>query len=384
MNIVFVGLQGVPYFGRACDPRLANTANLLAVDGDVAIVNRYSSLRHKTMSGIELTENVKSVEIVKRRNTGGLMSKLLFVLSILCEPFSLWKLHREKKIDYLHIYSGHYFDFVLYKIFAKIIGAKIVYEYVEYRTEKTSNPNLYHRINNRLCDFHGAKLWDSCIAISNFLEQKAKEVREDIPVIKVTPLCDFDLFAANNDDVDVKEPYLMFCGSAGYFDVVKFIIDSYNNSAIKNSKKLLLVLSGSDAQLDRVREYEANAIIRTKLPYNMLVAYYKHAYGLMIPLRNTIEDIARFPNKVCEYTAARGLIITTCYGEMPYYFKNGENAIVADDCTVEAIAKRLDEIEAGRYDVEQIRKKSYKTGLDNFSIDAYRDVLSRFFKDNIE
>ena len=302
MNIVFVGLQGVPYFGRACDPRLANTANLLAEDGDVAMVNRYSSLNHKTMDGIKLANKVKCVEIIKRRKTGGLATMLLFVWSILCEPFSLWKLHRAKKIDYLHIYSGHYFDFVLYKLFAKMIGAKIVYEYVEYRTEKTSNPNLYHRINNRLCDFHGAKIWDSCIAISNFLEQKAKEVRKDIPVIKVTPLCDFDLFEANKDEVDVKEPYLMFCGSAGYFDVVKFIIDSFNNSTTKNSKKLLLVLSGSDAQLDRVREYEANAIIRTKLPYNMLVAYYKHAFGLMIPLRNTTEDIARFPNKVCEYT----------------------------------------------------------------------------------
>lgn len=382
MNIVFVGLQGVPYLGRACDPRLANTANLLTEDGDVAIVNRYSSLRHKTMSGIELSKNVKCVEILKRRNTGGLMSMMLFVRSILCEPFTLWKLHREKKIDYLHIYSGHYFDFVLYKIFAMMIGAKIVYEYVEFRTEKTSHPNLYHRINNRLCDFHGAKLWDSCIAISNFLEQKAKEVRKDIPVIKVTPLCDFDLFAANKDVVDAKEPYLMFCGSAGYFDVIKFIIDSYNKSAIKNTKKLLLVLSGSDAQLDRVREYEPNAIIRTKLPYNMLVAYYKHAYGLMIPLRNTTEDIARFPNKVCEYTAAKGLIITTCYGEMPYYFKNGENAIVAEDCTVEAIAKRLDEIEAGKYDVEQIRKNCYKTGLDNFSIGAYKNKLYKFLVEN--
>lgn len=382
MNIVFVGLQGVPYFGRACDPRLANTANLLSEDADVAIVNRYSSLKHKTISGIELTDNVKSIEILKRRNTSGLISKLLFVISILCEPFSLLGLHREKKIDYLHIYSGHYFDFVLYKIFAKIINAKVVYEYVEYRSEKLVNPNLYHRINNKLCDFHGAKIWDSCIAISNFLEQKAKEIKPNIPVIKVTPLCDFELFSKNTEEIDIEEPYLMFCGSASYFEVVKFIIDSYNISTIKNSKKLLLVLSGNKAQLDRVREYNANIIIRSKLPYNMLVAYYKHAFGLMIPLRNTIEDTARFPNKVCEYTAAKGLIITTCYGEMPYYFKNGENAIVADECSVSAIAKRLDEIEAGIYNLEQIRKNCYQTGLDNFSIGAYKDKLYKFLVEN--
>ena len=382
MNIVFVGLQGVPYFGRACDPRLANTANLLAEDADVTIVNRYSSLNRKMMSGIELSDKVKSVEILRRRNTNGAKSLLLYVGSILCEPFTLWSLHRKKKIDYLHTYTGHYFDFVLYWLFAKIIGAKIIYEYVEYRSEKQNNNNTYHHINSRLCDFHGAKLWDSCIAISNFLEAKAKEINPKLPVIKVTPLCDFELFSSNNDEVDIKEPYLMFCGSAGYFEVVKFIIDSYNCSSIKKDKRLLLVLSGNETQLKRVSDYENNAIIRTRLPYNQLIAYYKHAFGLMIPLRNNIEDIARFPNKVCEYTAAKGLIITTCYGEMPYYFKNGENAIVADDCTVEAIAKRLDEVEAGVYDVEQIRKNCYQTGLDNFSIGAYKNKLYKFLVEN--
>lgn len=382
MNIVFVGLQGVPYYGRACDPRLANTANLLAEDADVAIVNRYSSLKHKAMSGIELNDKVKCIEILERKNSGGVLSILLYVLSILYEPFTLLGLHRQKRIDYLHIYSGHYFDFVLYKIFAKIISAKIVYEYVEYRTDKRKSGNLYHKINNRLCDFHGAKLWDSCIAISNFLEQKAKEINPNIPVIKVTPLCDFDLFMKNAEDVDIKEPYLMFCGSASYFEVVKSIIDSYNLSTIKNSKKLLLVLSGSNEELNQVRKYDRNVLIRTKLPYSTLIAYYKHAYGLMIPLRNTIEDIARFPNKICEYTAAKGLIITTCYGEMPYYFKNGENAVLAYDCTPVAIANRLDEVEAGVYDVEKIRQNCYQTGIDNFSKDAYKTSLYAFLQRN--
>lgn len=382
MNIVFVGLQGVPYYGRACDPRLANTANLLAEDVQVTIVNRYSSLKHKTLKGIDLAEKVKCIEILKRRNTGCIYSTLLFALSVLCEPFTLWKLHREKKIDFLHIYSGHYFDFVLYWTIARLIGAKTVYEYVEYRSEKLSHPNLYHRINNWLCDFHGAKLWDACIAISNFLEQKAKEVNPKIPVIKVTPLGNFDSFDNNNEAVDITEPYMMFCGSANYFEVVKFIIDSYESSSIKKTKKLLLVLSGNETSLNRIRDYSRNIIIRSNLPYNTLIAYYKHAFALMIPIRNAIEDIARFPNKICEYTASRGLIITTCYGEIPYYFTNGENAIVAEDCSVEAIAKRLDEVEDGKYNIGAIREKCYQTGLENFSLSAYKNKLFSFLAEN--
>lgn len=380
MNIVFVGLQGVPYFGRACDPRLANTANLLAEDGDVAIVNRYSSLKHKTMPGIKLAEKARCVEILKRRNTGGVSTILFFVLSIFCEPFVLWNIHREKKIDFLHIYSGHYFDFVIYRIIAKLIGAKIVYEYVEYRSGKPSR-GLYHKINNYLCDFHGAKLWDACIVISNFLKDKAQKVNPKLPVIKVTPIGDFNLFESNKKNIDIEDEYIMFCGHAVYYDVVKLIIDSFRASQIRQTKKLLLVLGGSQSQVQRVKEYGKECIIKSKLPYDELIAFYKHAFALMIPLRNTIEDTARFPNKICEYTAAHGLIITTANGEMNYYFKNGDNAIVAEECSVPAIAQRLNEIEYGRYDLDKIRDNSHKTGIENFSIDAYREKIYNFLKE---
>ena len=42
MHIVFVGLPGVPYRGRACDTRLTYFANLFAKDNDVTIVNWFS------------------------------------------------------------------------------------------------------------------------------------------------------------------------------------------------------------------------------------------------------------------------------------------------------------------------------------------------------
>ena len=44
--------------------------------------------------------------------------------------------------------------------------------------------------------------------------------------------------------------------------------------------------------------------------------------ALLIPLRNTIQDIARFPNKLSEYVGVSGLIITTDVGEIKDYFIN--------------------------------------------------------------
>jgi len=42
MNIVFLGLAGVPYLQRACDTRIMSLANIIASNGDkVTIFNKY-------------------------------------------------------------------------------------------------------------------------------------------------------------------------------------------------------------------------------------------------------------------------------------------------------------------------------------------------------
>lgn len=157
MKIVFVGLAGVPYAGRACDSRLANMANLLAEKASVEILNRYSSIRDDVLSGIKLSDDVLCDEIIKPRKTSGIATFLFYVLSLLIEPFSILESHKREKVDWLHLYTGHYIDFVIYRVIAKLIGAKIVYEYVEYRSEKPAY-GLYHKINNYLCDIEDKRI----------------------------------------------------------------------------------------------------------------------------------------------------------------------------------------------------------------------------------
>lgn len=381
MNIVFVGLSGVPYSKRACDSRLESVANLLSNTEDVVILNRYSAKKRET-NDVGLVSKVVLQEIIESRSTPNFVTIILFLISILYEPFVLFSIHRKRRIDFLHLYSGHFFDFVFYYIISRLLGAKVAYEYVELRSEKITHPNLYHRVNNWLCEKYGPYFWDSCIVISDFLKQEVKRVNPKLPVIKVTPLCDFDQFESNEQEVEIKEPYMMFCGSAGYFDVVKMIIDSYNKSVSKCKRKLLLILRGSDEQIKKVRKYDNSIIIMSDLSYDRLIAYYKHAFALLIPLRETLEDAARFPNKVCEYTASHGLIVTTDFGEMKCFFHDGKNAVVANAFRVDSLVKCLDDIENGKYDLCRIKDNSFQTGIENFSIQAYREKLPTFLKDN--
>ena len=56
-----------------------------------------------------------------------------------------------------------------------------------------------------------------------------------------------------------------------------------------------------------------------------------------------------------------------------------DNAVVAEKCSVSAIAQCMDGVASGQYDIDKIRDNSYKTGIENFSIDAYKKMYI-FFK----
>ena len=379
MNILFVADNGVPRLGRASDSRMVFIANLLSESYQVSILNRYTSSRSKRIENVPLNVSINCKEIINPRDTGRFLSILFWMISVLFEPFVIIRYHMHEKIDCFHVYSGHYIDYLLYYILSRVIGAKVVCEYVEYRSAKKKNRSIYHKINGWLSDNFGARLWDGCIAISNFLEAVVKEVNPNIPVIKITPLCDFSIFEANMLPVAIDSPYILFCGHAGYFEVVKLVIDSYHQSRVSHTKKLVLVLGGHDKQILKIKDYAPDCSILKHLPYDELIAYYKHAFALMIPLRNTLEDLARFPNKICEYVAAGGLIVTTKYGEIPYYFKDGFNAVIADDCSELALAEKLDKIELGQYNVEDIKNNCKKLGMSFFCFDVYRELLANFF-----
>lgn len=376
MNIYFVGLSGVPYSSRACDIRLCAFANLFAKKHSVTILNRFSN--NSSVLNNLLDDNVKIKEVVKKRKVTGILRILLFLLSILKEPFLILNFNSSRKIDVLHVYTGHFFDFLIYKFIGSCINAKVIYQYVELRSAKPC-PTIYHKLNAYLCDNWGAKFWDASICISNYLEENAKLVSRNIYTIKVTPICDFTFFesiAAKK----VDKPYLLFCGSAAYFEVIQLIINSYRTSTVSYKASLKLVLSGKENKLRKIREQYPDLEILSNLDYKELIAYYKGAVGLFIPLRDTLEDIARFPNKICEYLASHGLIITTQIGEVPYYFNDKESAVIATAFDVESLSKSLDWIVDNADIIGYIKEKAYQTGLSHFDIKANEIRLEEFLQ----
>lgn len=370
MNILFVGTPATPYGHRACDVKLAAFANIVAKNHSVCILNRYSSREND--EDIKLSAGVVVKELVSKHKA---FTLFLFCLSVIIEPFVIILMNRKVKIDVLNVYSGHYLDFVLYKCIACLIGAKVVYQYDEFALDKEKRGG-YFRWNAKKLDLKGPLLWDGAVCISDFLRHHASEVNPKLKTMKLTPICDFASFEpimkAN------RKPYLLFCGSIGYYDVIELIVNSYRRSKISKGLDLVLVLAGNNKAIEKFNRDNTDVDVLSGLEYETLQGLYKGAVGLLIPLRNTTEDVARFPNKVCEYLAAKGLVITTRFGEMSNYFVDKKNALVADDFSVDSFADELDWLYEHMDKVNEIKETAYNDLYAIFDQDSNSRAVNDF------
>ncbi|MDD5151730.1 MAG: glycosyltransferase [Flavobacterium sp.] len=383
MNIAFVGLSGVPYLRRAADNRLMAFAQAYAGIGYKVIVINRNPVKAKVDIKLDQTfsENIKFFEVLdidKPKNN--IINFFIKIISYPIEFYKIIKLNRINKIDLIQIYSGHFFECLIYYSLAKIINAKTIYQYVEFRTS-VKRVGIYHKVNSYLFDYYGYKLFDGIIAISNFIINHLKSLHCEVPIIKVPPVCDFNFFDSIEKE-RITSDYLLFCGSVEYFEVIEQIVESYKLSdSIKNGVQLYLILNGNPKNISKVKKIISefsSIVIISNLPYKKLIGIYKSARALLIPLRDTIQDTSRFPNKICEYCASKNTIITTKFGEIPLYFNDGENALIASIFSPEAIAAKINEVIYNECHLLHIRKNAYIVGMHYFNISSYFERLEKF------
>lgn len=381
MNILFVGLSGVPYSKRAMDIRLLSFANLFAeLKHDVIILNRYANGFKVEDCDMPINDNVKVCEILSGNQAKVKNSRLLLLWSILIEPFVLLNLNRRQKIDVVHCSSGHFVDLLAYRFLCMIINAKLVYQSCEFRGSYRTE-SIYHRLNGYLLAKYAAYLGHGAICISKFLVEHTRETRRGIKLVKIPPIADYKVIEAAVKPLDRKgenRPFLMFCGNAEDRELTDIIIDAYRKSVIRKTCALLMVLRGTEIEIAELKKKLPEMKILQNIDYDDLIQLYAEAQGLFIPMRDNIRDLARFPNKICEYSVAKGIIITTKYGEIPHYFEDKVNAIIADDFSADSISKKLDWLNENSHHLDYMRRNVFETGKQHFDLCSYKNEMSVF------
>lgn len=378
-KIVFINSSNFPY-GLAVVEKLKLIANGLYENGyNVYLLSMYSTLsknEYPSHKKVGKLEKALYIYTSGRQFNFSKIGKLLFLpLTMINEYLVMKRLFRKSNERTIVI---HYLPFILviwYYVLAKLLNAKFVVHMMEYNTVIKNN------FNSKIFDRYVNVFTNGAVVISEFLKSYINKhyPKKRIFVLPVT--ANFKLF----DGLKYSDGnYSLFCASAGHLRIFKFVINAF--SYVKDEKHLLyLVANGSSYQMNEVSKIindssKSNKIrLFTQLEYKDLLDKYSNARILLIPLNDDERDRARFPHKIGEYTASRRPILSTKVGEIPYYFKDSENAFISDEINEKSFGSKIDYILQNPELAENVAKSGYQTGIKYFDYQKQGVKLAEFF-----
>ena len=189
------------------------------------------------------------------------------------------------------------------------------------------------------------------VCVSSYLIAQAIKYNKKSRVFKLPALTEFNELNCDtsiNADGKHEMTRFLYCGHVGYSEVIDTIIDAFENICRlrKNVKvELLLILHGNELKLQKISDYVSRLEYPIKIKSNLsesdLFTEYSQASVLLAPLRLSVQDQARFPQKIAEYVSLSKPIITTFVGDIGLYFESDKSAIFIDDFSVAELEKKM-------------------------------------------
>ena len=231
-------------------------------------------------------------------------------------------------------------------IFSRVFESKLISNIMEYGPALPSfRKILFHRISWRLI----LKYSDAYVVISNFLLRKIENKKPAfyLPAIidnKFLSITDNEKQGLTESSFSIDKyddiPVFIFTSSSGYSDLLNFCLESL--SLVKDMMFICLI-TGSYKDEEKTMWLEKIKKIGLKgkveftgfLDEKDLLLLQKNSTALLMPLLNTPQHKARFPQKILGYMKFKKPIISTKVGEIGEYFKDNVNAFI--DATISPI-----------------------------------------------
>lgn len=387
LNAIHVGMSGFPAGSASVNKCIAVYQSLNKNNFKVLAINNRAFHRDNVYFKIEKKGEINGVRYIytspspfKSKSFLGRRSSNF--LGKANEFFLLSKLAIRKEVDIMFFYpNGSFAWLIYYRLFSLIFNFPIIAHYVEFRSAFGSRKSLLDKISDKLFDKYFVYFTDGILPISEFLMVHLQHIGCKKPLLKVPPLTDFTDFL--NIDRDFSANYFLYVGSAAYLEAVRMIFEAFELADNKDFE-LHLVVSGNPSEmallknlLDKSRKAKSIKML-SNLTYPDLLKKYINSKANLIPLSNSMQDTARFPQKIAEYLASGNPIITTNNGEVPYYFQDENNALVAESYSPEAIAKKMTYVANYPEQAAEIGKRGYELGIKYFDLNAFKLNINKF------
>lgn len=289
------------------------------------------------------------------------------------------ELSKGKKLGGIIISTNGFHNVLFYFFLGKLFKAIIVIDNVEYWSSVRDYKGL-DRVDKYLYDRLYYYFADKIICISDFLISKVNKSSRD-KIIKIPVITDYEKFKIKGiKERIIKGRYFVFCGSENYYELIDFVVSAFEEQARRNDAMLVLITKTSNDLSMRLK----NSIVKDRISifsdisYDALINLYCFSIALIIPMRNTDQDKARFPHKIAEYCASGRPIITNCVGEIGNYFDNS-NAYICSDYDFREYAEIMSLSINQPLVSDMVGAKSFETGNLYFNYQSYSSKLHKLF-----
>ncbi len=309
----------------------------------------------------------------------------LKIKGLVKEVVLLFDLKNKRNLDAAILRTSKFTSILFYRIISKILGVPLVLLYHELYSTIDEKQEGFAKIDSYLYERFGFDFIDGIWPISDYLMDFVNQQAPTKPLLKIPIIADFSKF-----EIEKKthgSEYFLYCGGAAYIEVIKFILKSYSLQKCNNTIWLYLIVNGDEAQLNEIYSVietlpqKKYVKVFSNLPEGQLIELYCNAKALLIPLRPTLQDRARFPHKIGEYMATGNPLITTNYGEVKNYFRDCENAVVASEYNVKKFAEKMDFVVKYPEKAKRIGLAGRALGYDLFDYNKFghpiKDFLSK-------
>lgn len=350
-SVVYLGYQFFPYGLAEVQKIILISKSLKLAGSSVTVICRNGIHEKSQRPGLEAVGEFNGIGYNYAsgscyRNKNFFKRRYFELKGKLKEMLLLRKMKKKGELDFAILSTRRFSSVLYYVLLSKLLRFKTILNYVEYYTAFHKKKSQYRqRINDKMFDKYAPRIVDTNFLISEFLSEHVSRMAPRKRNLKIPNLTDFEKYAGITSTE--CESYFLFCGDASYKEIVYFIIDSYSLVNAGTPYYLYLVVSGRDKDIEDVKVYAAkncnNQYVKifSRLSENKLYSLYKNAKALLIPLRPTIQDAARFPHKTGEYLASGNPVISTNYGEMKFYFKDKEDMLLAENYDIKLFAERM-------------------------------------------
>jgi glycosyltransferase involved in cell wall biosynthesis len=290
------------------------------------------------------------------------------------------------------LYNYNYPDAknILFILYAKLIGYKIVFDIVEDNTFEAGVSFVHKlRLKSSLFLFNVSRYFSSAmVGISNHLYNRILTITKNkVPAYLIPITVNLKYFTNTTTCSNNGTVQIFYGGSFGTKDGLEYLISAFDEICNTHTNAYLILTGvGHKRDMDRIRTQIDNARHKDKILYKGFLStevYYKMLNECDIFCMTRVNSKfanAGFPFKLGEFLASGKAVIATSVGDVPNYLFNNENAFVIQPDSVSELTAALNTAIANPEKRKMMGAAARKTAETHFDSDKISLQLLSIFQ----